>query len=193
MLTRKIINLFSALNFFLYKRSFKACGKKNRIYRILRIDGMRNIILENNIIIKDMAWLYVGKHAQLIIKSHCEIGHFFHLVSTEEIVIEESVLIADKVFISDGTHNFSNIEIPIREQGISPILKITIGSGSWIGENVSILGASIGKQCVIGSNAVVTHSIPDYSIAAGNPARVIKRYNFKMSTWQKVDSSGEFI
>ncbi len=193
MLTRKIVNLLSIIDFILYKNKFSICGKNNRIYKILRIDGIQNISLGSNIIIKDMAWLYTGNNAELTIQSNCEIGHFFHIVAIKKVIIQESVLIADKVFISDGTHDFSNIDIPIREQGISSTTKITIGSGSWIGENVSILGASIGKQCVIGSNAVVTHSIPDYSIAVGNPAKVIKRYNSKINEWQKVDASGKFI
>ena len=193
MLTRKIINFLSIVNFSFYKKKFAVCGQGNRIYRILTIDGAQNISLGNKIVIRDMAWLYAGADAQLIIQSNCEIGHFFHIVSIKKVVIEESVLIADKVFISDSTHNFSNIERPIREQGVSATKEVIIGTGSWLGEHVSVLGVSIGKHCVIGANTVVTHDIPDFSIAVGNPAKVIKRYNFKKGNWQKVDKNGEFI
>ena len=58
-----------------------------------------------------------------------------------------------------------------------------IGDDSWIGENVCIIGASIGRHCVIGANAVVTKEIPDYCVAVGNPARVIKRYDFEQKDW----------
>lgn len=50
-----------------------------------------------------------------------------------------------------------------------------IGEGSWIGENVCVCGANIGKHCVIGANSVVTKDIPDYSVAVGCPARIIKK------------------
>ena len=66
---------------------------------------------------------------------------------------------------------------------------VIIGEGCWIGQNVCILpGVCIGKKSVIGAGAVVTKSIPDYSIAVGNPARVIKKYNFKSHCWENVSN-----
>ena len=61
---------------------------------------------------------------------------------------------------------------------------VIIGEGSWLGENVCVCGASVGKHCVIGANSVVTRDIPDYCIAVGSPARVVKRYNFDKNTWE---------
>ena len=57
---------------------------------------------------------------------------------------------------------------------------------SWLGENVAIIGASIGKNCVIGANAVVTDDIPDYSVAVGIPARVIRQYDAPSGQWHRV-------
>ena len=71
-------------------------------------------------------------------------------------------------------------------QPIKHIGDVEIGDGSWLGENVCILGASIGRNCIIGSNSVVTKDIPDYCIAIGSPAKIIKRYNLKTKEWQKV-------
>ena len=65
---------------------------------------------------------------------------------------------------------------------------VEIGEGSWLGENVCVLGAIIGRHCVIGANSVVTKDIPDYSIAVGAPAKVIKRYDFTTNSWQKIDT-----
>ena len=48
-------------------------------------------------------------------------------------------------------------------------------------------GVKIGTKCVIGANSVVTHDVPDYSIAVGSPARVIKRWSFEKHEWEKVD------
>lgn len=63
-----------------------------------------------------------------------------------------------------------------------------IGEGSWLGENVCVIGASVGKHCTIGANAVVTKDIPDYSVAVGIPAKVIKQYNFKTQRWERINN-----
>ena len=192
MILRKVNNLLSKIRVFINKRKFSHCGNNNRIFRPLKIDGYKNIYLENNILIKDLGWLYALKSSKenkpsLRISSNCEIGHMVHIVAINSIIIKDSVLTADKVFITDGTHNFDNISIPIREQGVKQLKDVVIGSGSWIGENVSILGASIGKQSIIGAGSVVVKDIPDYSIAVGNPAKVVKKYNFETKKWQSVD------
>ena len=92
-------------------------------------------------------------------------------------------MIADKVYISDNLHEYTNVCIPIIEQPIIQKKNVSIGSGSWIGENVCIIGATIGKHCVIGANSVVTHDIPDFSVAVGSPAKIIKRYDFSQNKW----------
>jgi acetyltransferase-like isoleucine patch superfamily enzyme len=97
------------------------------------------------------------------------------------------VLTADKVYISDNQHTYDNPDIPIQNQPIKQCKTIIIKEGSWIGENVCIIGACIGKNSVIGANSFVTHDIPDYTIAVGAPARVIKKYNFKTRKWEKVE------
>ncbi len=72
-------------------------------------------------------------------------------------------------------------------QGIRPPMPVSIGDRSWLGQNVCVLpGASIGEHCVIGANSVVTSPIPDFSVAVGAPARVIKRYNGKTGGWERV-------
>ena len=63
---------------------------------------------------------------------------------------------------------------------------INIGDGCWLGEKVCVLpGVTIGKKCIIGAGSIVTKSIPDFSIAVGNPAKVIKKYNFETHKWDK--------
>ena len=90
---------------------------------------------------------------------------------------------ADKVFISDASHVFKNVSLPIFSQGMEMVNPVYIGDESWIGENVCIIGAKIGKHCVIGANSVVLHDIPDYSVAVGSPAKVIKKYDFETKEW----------
>ena len=76
---------------------------------------------------------------------------------------------------------------PIRQNGI-----VEIGEGSWLGHNACVLGASIGKHCVIGANSVVTHDIPDYSVAVGSPAKIIRRYDSTTKTWRSTRGNGDF-
>jgi acetyltransferase-like isoleucine patch superfamily enzyme len=72
-------------------------------------------------------------------------------------------------------HGFENVDSPIKEQP-GEFSQVTIGEDTWIG-NGAIVGADVGKNCVIGAGSVVLKPIPDFSIAAGNPARVVKHRN----------------
>lgn len=102
----------------------------------------------------------------------------------EKVVIEDDVLIAANVFISDYAHGFSNVEVPFSMQAYCKISPVRVGHGSWIGQNVVIMpGVKIGAFCIIGAGSIVTKSVPAYSIAVGNPARVVKMWNFKTSSW----------
>lgn len=90
--------------------------------------------------------------------------------------IDDNVLIGSGVHIYVENHRFDNLNIPIIEQGHSQSLKVNIKSNSWIGANTIILpGVNIGKHTVIGAGSVVTKNIDDYSVAVGNPAKMIKR------------------
>ncbi|MCR5226135.1 MAG: hypothetical protein K6E27_02830 [Eubacterium sp.] len=114
------------------------------------------------------------------------IGHFSHIVAVHSVTIGKSVLIADRVFISDCSHRYEDVSIPIIKQDIKKLAPVSIGEGSWIGENVCICGASIGKHCVIGANSVVTTDIPDYCVAVGSPAKIVKKFDFEKNEWVKV-------
>lgn len=99
--------------------------------------------------------------------------------------IGSRVNLAQNIVISGLNHRYESIDKTIDEQGVQTSL-ITIGDNVWIGANSVILaGINIGKHAVIGAGSVVTKDIPDYSVAIGNPARVIKRYDFDKQVWIK--------
>ena len=113
-----------------------------------------------------------------------EIGMFSRVASQGEVIIGKNVLFGPHIFIADYNHEYRDVVKPIKNQGnlvkISSRFKrgggVLIGDDTWIGTNVVIAGTvEIGKHCVIGANSVVTHDIPDYSVAVGCPAKVIKK------------------
>jgi acetyltransferase-like isoleucine patch superfamily enzyme len=178
--------------FFLYnKGKFRYLSSTAFIQPLLRIDGKENITIEPKVTIQRLSWIAAvpltgSENCHLSIGEGSIIGHMNHIFATGEITIGKYVLTADKVFISDNQHEFRDIQKPILAQGIKQLSKVTIGDGTWLGENVCVMGASIGKNCVIGSNSVVTKDIPDYCIAVGSPAKIIKRYNLNTKEWEKV-------
>lgn len=170
-------------------RSYKTLGKSSYIDRPLRIDGPENISIGKHVTVKYKTWLASmpqtdTQQSNLVIEDGSIIGNFNHIFATHEIRIGKRVLIADKVYISDNVHTYIDPGTPVMDQPIKQLNKVSIGDGTWIGENVSIIGASIGKNCVIGSNSVVTKDIPDFCVAVGSPARIIKRYNPANKIWE---------
>ncbi|MSY44417.1 MAG: acyltransferase, partial [Actinobacteria bacterium] len=92
------------------------------------------------------------------------------------VIIGDDVFTGHNVYITDANHGYEDVEQPIGRQ-FSPPQPVSIGSGSWLGHGVIVLpGVAIGRNVVIGAGAVVTSDIPDFSVAVGNPARVIRRY-----------------
>lgn len=99
------------------------------------------------------------------IGNYCSIG---------DVQIGDDVLIASHVSIMNGCsqHGIDRLDIPVREQ-IGSYDPISIGQDTWIGERATV-AASVGKHCVIGAGSLVLTPIPDYSVAVGVPAKVIK-------------------
>ncbi len=129
----------------------------------------------------------------VVFGNNVQLNDYVHIVAMNNVTIGNNVLMASHIFISDNSHgsykgdeNDSNPEIaPIkRDYPTSPII---IGDNSWICEGVMIMpGTTIGRGCIIGAHSIVRGSIPDYSIAVGNPAKVVKRYNFDSNRWERV-------
>jgi virginiamycin A acetyltransferase len=88
--------------------------------------------------------------------------------------IGKDTMIASGVHIMSGSnqHRIDDIDTPMQQQG-GEFRKVRIGEDCWLG-NGALIMADIGKKSVIGAGSVVTSEIPEYSIVAGNPARVIR-------------------
>ena len=116
----------------------------------------------------------IFSHSAASVGANVYVGSFCCLGA---ITLEDDVLIASNVSIMNGTqqHGTGRIDIPIREQS-GTFTPVTIGEGSWIGEGATV-SADVGRHCVIGAGAVVTKPIPDFAIALGVPAKVIRFRN----------------
>ncbi|TVP77656.1 MAG: acyltransferase [Puniceicoccaceae bacterium] len=139
-----------------------------------------------------------GRHVSQTFDSRIIIGDrvtatsALQLVALQEILIEDDVMFAANVFVCDGLHSRRSADEPYKFQGMNEIESVRIGRGSWIGQNVVLMpGVTIGELAIVGANSVVTRDVPARSIAVGNPARVIKRWNERTRRWHIVDAYQE--
>ena len=120
------------------------------------------------------------------IGDRCLIGRGSGIVGHFSIVIGNDVWTGHHVYITDQNHGYEDVHRPISQQ-TQPERPVVIGDGSWLGFGSVVLpGVTIGKHCVIGANSVVTRDIPDYSVAVGAPAKVIRYYDTD-NGWVSVD------
>ena len=110
-------------------------------------------------------------------------GSFLNLgvmVAAQELVeIGENCMLANGCFVSDANHRHDDPDKPITWQGFESKGPTRIGDNCWLGANVVVTsGVTIGERCVVGANSVVTHDLEPFSIAAGSPARTIKRVQY---------------
>ena len=179
-----------AKSFLLYKWLFEKMGRNSFLIKPLKLSDPQNIFIGNNVSIFHKTWLLTyqvsEKIPELIIDDGATIGHFNHITCVNRVYIGKNVLTADKVYISDNLHGYENINVPVSCQPVFSKGEVFIGDETWIGENVAIISSKIGKHCVIGSNSVVTKDVPDFSVVAGAPARVIKQYSDVTGKWERV-------
>jgi acetyltransferase-like isoleucine patch superfamily enzyme len=126
------------------------------------------------------------QNGRILIEEDVSIGQNFHITSAKELLrIGTRTTISGNVFITNIDHDYRAIDRHILEQEY--IIKTTsIGENCFIGYGASIqAGTILGKQCVVGTNAVVRGIFPDYCVLAGVPARIIKKYNLASCRWEK--------
>lgn len=159
-------------------------GKGSIIKRKARLDIIpsKKITLGIKSVIEDYAIINNGMGDILI-------GDYTHVTSRVKLVgpvtLGNHVIIGSGAQITGLTHNYHDINKPISQQGVSPNLTI-IEDDVWIGGNSCInQGISIGTHCIIASGSVVTKSIPPYSVVGGNPARILRKYDFEKKEWIK--------
>lgn len=168
-----------------------------------KIINPENMFLGDNIVLGPYSFLMAETHYPSIAMKHPErhqvtqkftprisIGNRvtstanLQIAAVNEITIEDDVMFASNINITDGLHGYENANEPYKFQKISKIAPVRIKQGCWIGQNVVILpGVTIGEFTIIGANSVVTKNIPDRCIAVGSPAKVIKKWDETTQKW----------
>ena len=177
--------LFYGLNRHRFGRlQFRSVIQKPQI-----IEGYRYISVMRGVRIRRGASLFALKidhhDPDLRIGTGCSIGYNNHIAAVRNVCLGEYVLTANNVYISDNLHGYEDITLPVMHQPVKFKGVSSIGNGSWIGENACIIGAKLGKHCIVGANSVVNQDVPDYCVVVGAPARIIRRFDTDTGRWVK--------
>lgn len=161
--------------------AFARFGKNSVLQGPIRLAGEERIEIGDGVFIGANSWLQTlpdGENGSsaLYIGSGTSVAGGCVVSAVRRVVLEENVLLARNVYISDHVHRYSDGEQPILSQGVDKIAPVLIRRGAWLGQNVVICpGVTIGAGAVVGANSVVNSDVPDRCVAAGSPARVVKK------------------
>lgn len=151
-------------------RGYFSCGRHCYLGRNVNI--YNNVTLMDHVALDNNVELRNNSDQKIVIKSNCSVNR--NSVIGGNVVIGDGCRIGPNCNIFGSNHEFSDINIPIYKQGLNSV-GITINDDCWLGAGVVVLdGVTVGKGCVIGAGSVVTKSLPPFSIAVGNPCRVVK-------------------
>lgn len=128
----------------------------------------------------------ISYNPKITIGDGCWIGIRNSFACIDNITIGNDVLFAGYVHITDHSHGYEDVNNPIKLQKLISKGPVVIDDQCWLGFGCEILsGVHIGRHSIIGARAVVTKDVPPYSIVVGNPARIIKQYNFYSEKWER--------
>lgn len=176
-----------------YSKRMNTCGQDFYVGRAT-INNPQCIYLGKGVCIGDDTFLgpitrYAGVayNPKIVIGDGTSVGKHCSIAAIDRVEIGKHVLFAGYVHITDHSHGYEDIDRPVAPQRLISKGSVTIEDDCWLGFSSEILsGVHIGKHCVVAARAVVTKDVPPYSIVAGNPARIVKQYNFETKKWEKL-------
>lgn len=183
--------------------AFGTAGENLRVQAPWRISNAKHISLGSNITLGPGCMInaicrYPGRflsdvphdtqsreyNPSIVIGDRVSVTGYLGLSAVQSVTIEDDVIIASHVFISDNAHGRSRVDIPYKYQPLEDISPVLIGRGSWLGEHAVIMpGVQVGEFSIVGANSVVTRDVPPRSIVAGAPAKVIRQWSDEKSAW----------
>jgi lipopolysaccharide O-acetyltransferase len=171
----KVLSLFIAGGFYHW-------GRGSVVRPPLRVRGEQWISVGSEVHFGGGCWLNADPADAvtapvMLIGDGCSFAGGCVVSAVSQVRIGREVLIARNVYIADHDHAYTDTNQAIMHQGVANVGHVVIGDGAWLGQNsVVTSGVRVGHGAVVAANAVVTKDVPDYSLAAGAPAKVIKSW-----------------
>jgi acetyltransferase-like isoleucine patch superfamily enzyme len=173
---------------------FAGCGHKVSIHYSceIRRSYAHKIRIGDSVTLHRDAWLNVpiipeGSEPAIVIGRGSRVGRRSVITAMNQICIGEDVLMAPGVFITDHNHEYFDVNEPIAEQGLTSGGRIIVEQNCWLGYCSMIIATKhdvvIGRNSVVGAHSIVTQSCAPYSVLAGNPAKVVKRFDKTSENW----------
>lgn len=159
---------------------FAHFGSRSVIQPPVRLEGESRMSIGDDVFVGRGSWLratstHQGSAPLLELGDGTSIVGDCVLSACHSLRIGRKVLLARNVYIADHMHTFSTTGVAVLDQGVDRVAGVEIGDGAWLAQNVVVgPGVRIGRGAVIGANAVVLADVPDYGVAVGAPARVVR-------------------
>ncbi len=160
--------------------SFRSFGSHTVVQPPVRVHGWERISLGSEVFIGAHCWMAALDHEALEgstieIGSGTKIAGLCVISAVLQVRLGRSVLLGRNVYIADHKHAFTDVTRPVLDQGVDGVMAVEICDGAWLGNNTVIApGVRIGCGAVVGANSVVKQDVPDFSVAVGAPARIVK-------------------
>ncbi len=147
-------------------------------YSALDVRGANaSIVLEDRVSIGRLSTV-AAKGGDIILRAGCNIGSYCRIATNSQVDVGESVLIGAYSYVGPGNHTEGGADQPLIERPMEVKGGVRIGSHAWLGAHVTVLdGVTIGTHAIIGAHSLVIQDVPDWGVAVGSPAKVIKIRN----------------
>ena len=182
-----------------YKLMFKKMGSNSVIKSPLFVTPEfisvgRGVYIWNDVRIEGVSsYAHKTFNPHIIIEDGVSMQQRCHITSADTLVIGKNATILFDVMITNIDHEYEDLTLPIGNQPLM-VKKTQIGESCFIGSGAKIqAGTILGSHCVVGTNAVVRGTFPDYCVIVGVPAKIVKRYHEKSCMWKKTNNKGEFL
>jgi acetyltransferase-like isoleucine patch superfamily enzyme len=124
-------------------------------------------------------WITIAPEGRVRIGAGCFLNVNVMLAAQHEVEIDDHTMLANGCFVSDASHRFDDLAVPVPWQGFTSKGPTRVGSNCWLGAHVVVTsGVTIGDRCVVGANSVVTRDLSPGTIAAGVPARPLRSIEY---------------